>query len=88
MTVRDLIAALEYADLDDEVRVAYHPSYPLRGTVASVVNPMTLVDAIMAADGVTEDEAIDQVEAGVTWIAVGSAPRDESPYAPREAWQR
>lgn len=90
MTIDEMIAALEEAreDLGGEaqVRVAYQPNWPLRGTVARVTVP----------DGPDPDDNYDEGSAApgqendgrMVWIAVGSAPYDENPYGPRWAWER
>jgi hypothetical protein len=55
---------------DVDVRVAYQPSYPLRGSVEAIG-----LDVELGGDE------------RVVWIAVGSAPYAESPYAPADAWE-
>lgn len=88
MTIDELISELEEAreSLGGQagVRVAYQPSYPLRGTIARVTVP----DCTDADHLYSESErAAKQDEDGTfAWIAVGSAPYDENPYGPSWAW--
>lgn len=72
-----------YNDDDDEVRIAYRPSYPLTGTVANVIADYHI--EVEHDDGV-HCTIVERERRPVVWIAVGSAPYSESPYAPREAW--
>ncbi len=84
-TIDDLIAELEEAREtlggDAEVRVAYQPNWPLRGTIARV----TVAEF---DDPYAEGETApgQEKDGKLLWIAVGSAPYDENPYGPRWAW--
>lgn len=50
MTVRDLIDALSEQDPDTPVRIAYQPSYPLRGQIACVTDYVDAdIDAVWIA---------------------------------------
>ena len=76
MKLNDLIESLQdlqtrYGDVS--VRVAYQPNYPLVGSLDTV----TLIEN--EGGGSKRDEP-------VIWFAVGSAPYEENPYAPSEAW--
>jgi hypothetical protein len=89
MTIDEMIEELESArdDLggDAPVRIAYQPSWPLRATVASVTVPPSDDPAELYPD---DEEAAGQDNDGhVLWIAAGSAPYDENPYAPKWAWR-
>ncbi len=85
MTLDEMISELEDAreDLggDAEVRVAYQPNYPLRGTVAAVTVPDT-------DDPYSEGEAApgQEHDGHMAWIAVGPVYGDENPYGPEWAW--
>lgn len=76
MTLSELIEQLtliaeQHEDHDPEVRIAYQPSWPLRASVANVRS-------------ITEDE---EAQPPVVWLtASNAAPWDESPYAPKSAW--
>jgi hypothetical protein len=106
-TIDELIRQLEDArdDLsgDTEVRVAYQPNWPLRGTLSAVTVPQEddgghcddhicyvagCYDCSEAAEAAEEGNIPDEVKADekVLWLAVGSAPYDENPYAPKWAW--
>lgn len=85
VTIDDLIAQLEEArdTLGGQapVRVAYQENYPLRGTVAAVTvpegdDPYGDGESAPGQDG----------DAGMVWLAVGTAPYDENPYGPKWAW--
>lgn len=80
MNVAELRELLDQYDDDAPVRVAYQPSWPLRGHVVGVVAHADLAD--------DPDEAADVDDADVVWVAVeqvgGSA--GENPYAPRDVW--
>jgi hypothetical protein len=88
MTIDELISELESAREemggDAEIRIAHQPDWPLRATFARVKLP-AYADADMLY---SEDErAAGQDEDGhLLWLATGSAPYGESPYAPRWAW--
>ena len=84
MTIDMLIEALNDAREDmggaTEIRIAYQPSWPLRGTIARVTvpEPESYYEGERAV-GQGKDESM-------LWLAVGSAPYDENPYGPRWAW--
>jgi hypothetical protein len=84
MTIDQLIEELEAARDDlggnAEVRIAYQENWPLRGAVAAVTLPS---EAPYDED---EDAPGQDADDKMAWIAVGSAPYDENPYAPRWAW--
>ena len=87
MTLDDLIEQLEdmRSDLggDTEVRIAHQPSWPLRGKIAAV----TTGDNVPLEPEDEADGADDDADRKMVWIAASSgAPSDESPYAPRWAW--
>lgn len=75
-TIDALIAALEKARGEmgggTEVRVAQQPSWPRRGTIAAVTVPDPRLD--------------DKRDGQMLWLAVGSPPFEEVPYAPDWAW--
>lgn len=87
---------------DPEVRIAYQPSWPLRATIANVralagddapdEEELKLARELVAAgdeeaDGFAAAQAMLEDHPPVTWLAAShSAPWDESPYAPRSAW--
>jgi len=111
MNIDEMIQQLEEArdDLggDAEVRIAYQPNWPLRGTVAAVTVPQDdsephcadhtcfvgschdCQEAMADADERGDGDAAPGKEndSKMLWLAVGSAPWDENPYAPRWAWQ-
>jgi hypothetical protein len=74
-TLDELISQLEEArdeaGGDVQVRVACQPGWPLRGTIETLT---------VTGD---QDEPDDP---RTLWIALGSAPCDENPYAPHAAW--
>lgn len=78
MTLSELIEQLtmiaeQHPDHDPEVRIAYQPRWPLRASVANVRS-------------LTDDEDED-AKPPVVWLAASNAaPWDESPYAPKSAW--
>jgi hypothetical protein len=81
-TIRELIEALE--DLASEhgdetpVRIAYQPSYPLAARLRAVT-PLPA--------GLSDDEDGDPEDV-VVWLAASdTVGSDESPYAPRDAWE-
>lgn len=105
MTLDELIERLGEARDDlggqAEVRVAYQPSWPLRGTIASVTvtggdtEPhcddhvcyvASCADCQDATQAAAEDTPGTDSDDTMAWIAVGSAPYAENPYAPRWAW--
>lgn len=110
MNIAELIDRLEdaRASLGDEaeVRIAYQPNWPLRGTVAAVTIPQDdeephCEDHVCFVANCTDclaesEEAEARAEAGsaphtdnddkMLWIAVGSSPYNENPYAPKWAW--
>lgn len=114
MNIDQLIEQLEDARDDmggeTEVRVAYQPSWPLRGTLAAVTVPnpedrqphcddhicfllsctdckAAMAEAVAAGyDPEDPDPEDGDPERRMLWLAVGSAPYDENPYAPKWAW--
>jgi len=78
LTIDELIDLLADArdDLggDAPVRVAYQPSWPLRGVVSSFMSP----NPTAAEDADPDRRAV--------WLGVGNAPHDENPYAPEWAF--
>jgi hypothetical protein len=72
MRVAELIAALENAEPDAEVRIAIQPSWPMQHYVESVVGiePGALADA--------------EKFPGVVYIGAGGQPSDD-PYLPTAA---
>lgn len=89
ITVRDLIDLLEQYDDDLEVRVAYQPNWPLRGTVDTVTSSDEIRESTAYGaddeDGYAErDHTTDDDQ--FVWISVGSAPYGEDPYAPTAAF--
>ena len=84
LTVQDLIEDLQRFDPSAEVRIAFHPSYPLAATVAAVTP-----DIASAAD---DDGFFDPSRAAdsraIVWIAASaSVDHDENPHAPKGAWR-
>jgi hypothetical protein len=77
MKLSELIEQLEHQlkfEGDLEVRIAYQPSYPLAAYVESV----TLVEA-------DEDEPDTE---SIVWLAASEGVyREDSPYAPKAAWE-
>lgn len=87
---------------DPEVRIACQPSWPLRSTIANVralagddapdEEELKLARELVAAgdeeaDGFAAAQAMLEDHPPVIWLAAShSAPWDESPYAPRSAW--
>jgi len=88
MTIDEMIRELEDAreDLggDAQVRIAYQPSYPLRGTVDRITVPESADPDDLYDEG--QQAAMQDKDGTFVWIAVGSAPYDENPYGPRWAW--
>lgn len=83
MNINELIAALEeqreWVGGETEVRIAYQPSYPLAGSIDNVTSlPINIS---------TRDDDEDFSDDAFVWIAVGVVNHDESPYAPRLAWE-
>lgn len=91
-TVRDLMEHLEGLDQDAEIRVAYQQNYPLLGTLANVAADRDVQEQVLMGEEVPVDaemsavEALDEATRNIVWLAVGSAPYNENPYAPVEAW--
>lgn len=73
----DLRDSLDPDFADAHVRVAYQPSWPLRGTVSGI----TTSDDVAAETG---DEPEDTK---IVWLAIGEAPYDENPYAPKTVFE-
>ena len=87
---------------DPEVRIAYQPSWPLRAKIANVraltgddapdEEELELARELVAtgdeeADGFAAAQAMLEDHPPVVWLAASdAAPWDESPYAPRSAW--
>lgn len=88
---------------DPEVRIAYQPSWPLRAKIANVraltgddapdEEEMEMARELVAAgdeeaDGFAAAQAMLEDHPPVVWLAASdAAPWDESPYAPRDAWE-
>lgn len=88
---------------DPEVRIAYQPSWPLRAKIANVraltgddapdEEELELARELVAAgdeeaEGFAAAQAMLEDHPPVIWLAAdGSAPWNESPYAPRDAWE-
>jgi hypothetical protein len=72
-----------------EIRIAFQPSWPLRGTIASVQHGMDL--EFCDEDGYLRQEDPNDEAPEVrqyVWIAIDQVGgHSEHPYAPREAWQ-
>lgn len=83
MNIDDLIQTLEEAREamggDADVRIAYQPSWPLRGNVVEVTYNHNGDPDADFAPGTPADEAI-------CWLAAGEVGYGENPYAPRWAW--
>lgn len=87
---------------DPEVRIAYQPSWPLRAKIANVraltgddapdEEELELARELVAAgdeeaEGFAAAQAMLEDHPPVVWLAASdAAPWDESPYAPRSAW--
>lgn len=87
---------------DPQVRIAYQPSWPLRSTIANVraltgddapsEEEMEMARELVAAgdeeaEGFAAAQAMLEDHPPVVWLAAShSAPWDESPYAPKSAW--
>lgn len=87
---------------DPEVRIAYQPSWPLRAKIANVraltgddapdEEELELARELVAAgdeeaDGFAAAQAMLEDHPPVVWLAASdAAPWNESPYAPRSAW--
>jgi hypothetical protein len=83
--VRELIDVLEQYDEDAEIRVAFQPSWPLRGKVANVVSSDD--NDPEYADPDAERDPADPVREDFVWIAVDQvSSSSENPYAPKEVW--
>ena len=98
-TLGDLIENLRQlveqgVDEDTPVLVAYQQNYPLTGTVQDISVLGTEDDDDGEGYHVGGDHGICmEPEAGdlpdgdaVVWLAIGSAPCDVNPYAPKQAW--
>lgn len=88
---------------DPEVRIAYQPSWPLRAKIANVraltgddapdEEELELARELVAAgdeeaDGFAAAQAMLEDHPPVVWLAASdAAPWNESPYAPRDAWE-
>ena len=88
---------------DPEVRIAYQPSWPLRAKIANVraltgddapdEEELELARELVAAgdeeaEGFAAAQAMLEDHPPVVWLAASdAAPWNESPYAPREAWE-
>lgn len=88
---------------DPEVRIAYQPSWPLRAKIANVraltgddapdEEELELARELVAtgdeeAEGFAAAQAMLEDHLPVVWLAASdAAPWDESPYAPRDAWE-
>ena len=88
---------------DPEVRIAYQPSWPLRARIANVralagddapdEEELKLARELVAAgdeeaDGFAAAQAMLEDHPPVVWLAASdAAPWNESPYAPRDAWE-
>lgn len=88
---------------DPEVRIAYQPSWPLRAKIANVraltgddapsEEEMELARELVAAgdeeaEGFAAAQAMLEDHPPVVWLAASdAAPWNESPYAPRDAWE-
>jgi hypothetical protein len=87
MNVAELIALLEDADPDAEVLMAHQPSWPLQFHVLGVY------DAADEEPRCTAHEVVDCTECGppepntAVYLVEGSHP-DDTPYAPRSAWDQ
>lgn len=91
-----------YEGQDPEVRIAYQPSWPLRAKIANVraiagddtpsEEEMELARELVAAgdeeaEGFAAAQAMLEDHPPVVWLAASdAAPWNESPYAPRSAW--
>jgi hypothetical protein len=88
--VREPIDVLEQYDEDAEIRVAFQPSWPLRGKVANVVSSDEIRDDDNDpeyADPDAERDPADPVREDFVWIAVDQvSSSSENPYAPKEVW--
>lgn len=87
---------------DPEVRIAYQPSWPLRAKIANVraltgddapdEEELEYARELVAAgdeeaEGFAAAQAMLEDHPPVIWLAAShSAPWDESPYAPKSAW--
>ena len=108
MTVEELIDLLGQYDGEQEVRLAFQPSWPLAFNVGQVSSSDEFVDededsfeAYHAeCDGYDggdycpecseQDEGNDEDEdddAPIVWIAEGGHPGNDSPYAPKAAFE-
>lgn len=88
---------------DPEVRIAYQPSWPLRAKIANVraltgddapdEEEMEMARELVAAgdeeaEGFAAAQAMLEDHPPVVWLAASdAAPWNESPYAPRDAWE-
>lgn len=88
---------------DPEVRIAYQPSWPLRAKIANVraltgddapdEEELELARELVVAgdeeaDGFAAAQAMLEDHPPVVWLAASNAaPWNESPYAPRDAWE-
>ena len=88
---------------DPEVRIAYQPSWPLRAKIANVraltgddapdEEELELARELVAAgdeeaEGFAAAQAMLEDHPPVVWLAASdAAPWNESPYAPRDAWE-
>ena len=67
------------------MRIAYQPNWPLRATVIWVTVPGSGDPADLYDEG--ERAAGQDQDSGFCWLAAGSPPWAENPYAPRWAWR-
>jgi hypothetical protein len=90
MTIDELLEQLEeareYRGGDCPVKIAYQQSYPLRGNVAEVTYSRDAADIVPHDYDRPAETHDEEKDAGLVWLAVGSADYDENPYGPDWAW--
>lgn len=79
MTVGELREHLEGYEEEQEIRVAFQPSWPLRARIQHVTSGEEVHGELY------DDEDAKEI-ADFVWIAVDQVGGDENPYAPKGAW--
>lgn len=85
--LRDLLTELieEGTPEDSEVRIATQPSWPLQFDITGVALRTEAEELEAESTGEPYEPDHDQPE--VVYLTDGSHPYDDSPYAPRAAWE-
>ena len=86
MTVEQLIEALSDYDSQQEVRIAFQPSWPLRATVAGVADLEEAAEFDALDTGVDPRDRVRGANR-VFICANEDAPGDDSPYASKTLWE-